>query len=284
MSSWDEVDVLRGLAANPAAPEAVRIELPASTSEAALAGPDQSTPDTVGRAELDRLHSFHVRGLMTMPELGAEVSEWVARRGRERIGLAVRHPEPVVRLALLHVFRFPYSAPDDEYLQALTEDDSAEVRNAAARVVADLTERRGRELERDDIRGNGYDIRYMLSLLPLSRRLVDQLIAEDDPRRLAEIVVNPSVPDETAARLIDHADPEVRKRLAERPGLTPEQVARLLDDPDLEVRRAMVTRAPLPVERVVELLDDPELAEAAAANPALPEEHMWRLIRLSRPA
>ncbi|MGK5678174.1 hypothetical protein [Actinoplanes sp. URMC 104] len=184
-----------------------------------------------GVRELDRLVSLHARGMMTREELAAEIAEWVARRHPDGIRTASRHPDPVVREALVGVFRFPAAGPGHEVLQALTRDESAEVRAAATRMVDDLTDRHDRELEREDLLGNGYEIRFVLSRMRLSRRLVNELLAEDDPHTVAQLAGNPHLPAEVVAGLVAHPDPEVRRRLAGRGDLTAEQLLRLSADP-----------------------------------------------------
>jgi hypothetical protein len=234
--------VRAALAANRRIDPHVRLQLADDPNPEVLdrlrSDPSLPLPDHLLVAELDRAHKQFARGLMEPEELAGEVAELVSR-DRRRIGAARRHPEPAIRRALLSLYAFPYGDPGHEVVQALLRDESAEVRAAAAELVNDLTKRAARELERADVRGNGYDIRYILSTKRLSRALVDELIAEGSRYTLQELVVNPSVPNDVAAGLIAHPEAYVRRRAAERADLTADQLARLAADPELEVRTAV---------------------------------------------
>ncbi|MEV0131790.1 hypothetical protein AB0H83_25430 [Dactylosporangium sp. NPDC050688] len=212
-------------------------------------------PDPLVVVELDRLHKQWVRGLMIPEELAGEVSELISR-DRRRIGTVQRHPEPVIRRALLGFFRFPHGDPDHEAVQALLLDESAEVRGAATELVDDLMARSAREVERADVQGNGYEVRHILSTMRLSRALVDDLIAEGDPHALAELAVNPNVPNSVVAGLIAHPEAQVRRRAAERVDLTADQLARLAVDADLEVRTTVSVHPGLSEEQRADIRID----------------------------
>jgi len=89
---------------------------------------------------------------------------------------------------------------------------------------------------------------------------------------------NPGFPQGRYAQYAEHPDPALRRLVALDPDAEPKLLVRLLSDQDPDVRCAAAASPRLLPRRIVQLLDDPELAAAAASNPALPVQEMWRLI------
>ena len=71
---------------------------------------------------------------------------------------------------------------------------------------------------------------------PLSRALVDSVLALDDVAALTFVAANPTTPPDVVAALLGHPATEVRRRLATRGDLTGAQLARLAADPEVAVR------------------------------------------------
>lgn len=99
------------------------------------------------------------------------------------------------------------------------------------------------------------------------------------PAPSAHLLSRPNFPTAGPAAWADHEDPEVRALAARDPETVPAVVERLTKDPDPAVRAASARHPNLPQSRLAQLLDDEELAHAAAANPALDEDVVRRLVR-----
>ncbi|KUL22984.1 hypothetical protein [Actinoplanes awajinensis] len=252
MVEHPSVRVRAALAANPLVEPAARLRLAGDPDDEVvrrlLADREFPAPDRLLWIGLDRLLGQFRRGLMTEEDLADEVLEEIGR-DRRVIGAARRHPDPAVRRALLGMFRPTYGDPEHEVVQALLKDEDVAVRGAAAEAVRDWTARAARETERADVRGNGYDVRHILSATRLSRALIDELLAEDDKYSLDQIAKNPSVPPEVLDVLVGHPEPEVRAGAARHPHLTAGQLARLAADPADEVRAALAAHPGLTEEQ-----------------------------------
>jgi hypothetical protein len=112
-------------------------------------------------------------------------------------------------------------------------------------------------------------LRYADHPDPAMRRL-----SLDDPEATAELV-------EQFSR---DADSGVRRRALRDERLSAASVIRLLDDPDCGIRDAAAGDPRLPAHVLATALLDAATAAAAAANPALPESVMHRLLDLRPPA
>jgi hypothetical protein len=188
--------------------------------------------------------------------------------------IAARHPDPIVReFAARH-------ADHHEDLRFLRADPVPEVRAAAQKAVTEHY----RLMEPADLPDHHTHGFWWVLQLPLSRELIDQVLASDDLEAISWVARNRSVPPDVTARLITHPDPETRAAVAGRTDLTDRQVRQLADDPAPEVRSAMAARPatvdehlhgrvpPLPHAITLATSADPLLRERAARQPELPRD------------
>lgn len=155
------------------------------------------------------------------------------RYDRRLLRLAAAHPRPGVRrYAAGSLYRL-----DERSRQALLEDEVLEVRAAA---VASVSHRQ-QVMEPADLPDqHGHAFWYVLQR-PLSRALIDQVLATGDAAALNVMAKNPSVPPDVVETLLRHPDPSVRQGLAGRVDLSGDQLLRLATDPAVEVRTAVST-------------------------------------------
>ncbi len=97
-------------------------------------------------------------------------------------------------------------------------------------------------------------------------------------REREHLLTRPGFPGEGLAVHADDEDPAVRPLAARDPRTAPQTVERLTRDPDPGVRAAFARHPRLPRPRLTQLLDDEELVHHAAANPALEESTIRRLV------
>lgn len=142
--------------------------------------------------------------------------------------VAAAHPDRRVRR------RVARTAPwlEESSRAALLADPEPEVRAAAAAAVAEQR----RLMQPADLPARHCHGTWAVLQQPLSRALVDQVVAGDDPSELYFVGPNPSTPPDVVETLLGHPDPTVRRRLATRADLTEEQLLRLAADPDAAVR------------------------------------------------
>lgn len=147
---------------------------------------------------------------------------------RRLVTPAARHPNPNVRAAAVF-FEQQLTKADREALQ---NDRTKPVRQA----FEDRVERATELAELTPEPGFG---RWMQLGRPLTREVVDHVLALGDPNDLTVIATNPHVPADAIATLIAHPAPEVRSAIAHRHDLTARQVTRLFGDDDPVVRNAI---------------------------------------------
>ncbi|MEV7680941.1 hypothetical protein AB0O64_20685 [Streptomyces sp. NPDC088341] len=109
--------------------------------------------------------------------------------------------------------------------------------------------------------------------------LLLRVYAEWHGRTRADLLDHPRFPRKgLAARFAEDPDPALRYLALRDPDAPSALVDRLTRDPDREVARAAAGHPRLPPERIRDLLADVLLVAYAAANPALPVDHMHRLL------
>jgi hypothetical protein len=214
-------------------------------------------PDEVFRPDLDRLDRQFVHGLLNAEELAGEVQNLIAA-DRRAFAAATRHPSWEIRLGALS------PAPSEaDAAERLLQDTSPAVRAAAADRLAS----RDRPMTLDDLRHNGYEVRWLLRTRRLPRAVVDHVLANGyDPDPLA---ANPHTPSDVVTALFAHPAPQVRRALAGRPDLTPAQLTALATDPDVSVRTAVSVHPALSEEqRSAITIDVTTAAEDLSEDPA----------------
>ncbi|MEU8207881.1 hypothetical protein AB0B85_01635 [Micromonospora sp. NPDC049044] len=147
--------------------------------------------------------------------------------------LAAAHPRPGVR-------RFAAGSSywlDERSRQALLEDEVPDVRAAA---VASLA-RQQQVMEPADLPDQHSHAFWYVLQRPLSRALVDHVLASGDTDALRVMGENPGVPPDVVETLLRHPDPSVRQGVTCRVDLTDDQLVRLATDPAVEVRTAVST-------------------------------------------
>lgn len=165
-------------------------------------------------------------------ELIGELFE-ATRYDRRLFRLAAAHPRAGVR-------RFAAGSLywlDDRSRQALLEDEVPDVRAAAVASVA----HRQQVMEPADLPDQHCHAFWYALRRPLSRALIDQVLASGDTAELRAIGENSSVPPDVVETLLNHSDPSVRQGVAGRVDLTGDQLVRLVTDPAVEVRTAVST-------------------------------------------
>jgi hypothetical protein len=280
------IDVLRGLARNPAAPVEVllrllevapaeaadglelRADLPLPVQQAMLRHPARGMRGTLARhpgvdpgiragllADPDPVLASQAFGTFGQPPLADDVlgrlllriedepsrlftpeELWgeltMPVRFSKRLHLvAAAHPDPRVRRRAADVADWL----DEPARTALLADPVPEVREVAAAAVAEAR----REREPADLPPHHCHATWWVLQLPLSRALIDQVVAGGDESELYFVGPNPSTPPDVVEALLGHPGAEVRRRLAGRADLTEAQLLRLAADPDVEVRTAV---------------------------------------------
>ncbi|MEU7575321.1 hypothetical protein [Micromonospora sp. NPDC049240] len=165
-------------------------------------------------------------------ELIGELFE-ATRYDRRLFRLAAAHPRPGVR-------RFAAGSLywlDERSRQALLEDEAPDVRATAVASVA----YRQRVMEPADLPDQHCHAFWYVLRRPLSRALIDQVLASGDTAALRVMGKNPSVPPDVVETLLRHPDPSVRQGVTGRVDLTGDQVVRLTTDSAVEVRTAVST-------------------------------------------
>ncbi|GAA2393917.1 HEAT repeat domain-containing protein [Dactylosporangium salmoneum] len=166
----------------------------------------------------------------TSEELFGELFE-ATRYDRHLVHLAATHSDPEVRrrVAVLAVWR------DD--LRTLLTDPVPEVRTAAAESLAEHE----RVMQPTDLPEQHCHAFWYVLQRPLSRALVDRVLATDDVEALYFVAINPTTPPDVVETLLHHPDIGIRCRAATRADLTSGQLLRLVTDPAVEVRTAVST-------------------------------------------
>jgi HEAT repeat protein len=165
-------------------------------------------------------------------ELIGELFE-AMRHDRHLFRLAAAHPRPGIRRYAARSL----SWLDEPSRQALLEDEAPEVRAAAAESVAD----RQQVMEPADLPDQHCTTFWYVLQRPLSRALIDQVLASGDVAALRVMGENPTIPPDVVDTLLRHPDPSVRRGVTGRADLTGDQLVRLAADPAVEVRTAVST-------------------------------------------
>ncbi|OJF12875.1 hypothetical protein BG844_18325 [Couchioplanes caeruleus subsp. caeruleus] len=179
---------------------------------------------------LTRIEEGAPEAAFTGAELFSEL--WMAMRYDQRLyRLAAAHPDPRVR-------RHAAAAPqmlEESSREALMTDPVPEIRaTVTAALAEDLRVMRPADLP--DHHCHGF---WAVLQRPLSRALVDQVVAGGDEAALYLVAPNPSTPPDVVQALLRHPATEVRRRLAGRTDLSREQLRELAADPAVEVRTAV---------------------------------------------
>jgi hypothetical protein len=157
---------------------------------------------------------------------------------------ATGYDRRIVQLAAVHIqpgvrrFAAGFLSWLDEHSRvALLEDAVPDVRAAAAASVAYEQQ----VMEPADLPGQHCHAFWMVLQRPLSRALIDHVLASGDTDALHVMGKNPTVPPDVVETLLHHPDPSVRQGIADRLDLTGDQILRLAIDPAVEVRTAIST-------------------------------------------
>ena len=187
-------------------------------------------PDEVLVQLLAELHQPTPGMPYTSEELFVELFE-AMRYDRRLFHLAATHSDVEVRrhVAVLAGWRAD--------LRTLLTDSSPEVRTAAAESVAE----RERVMQPTDLPEQHCHAFWYVLQRPLSRALIDRVLATDDVEALQFVAINPTTPPDAVETLLRHTDIGVRHGVATRADLTSGQLLRLIADPAVEVRRAVST-------------------------------------------
>lgn len=152
---------------------------------------------------------------------------------RRLFRLAAAHTRPGVRrFAAVSLYWL-----DERSRQALLEDEVPEVRAAAEASVA----HRQQMMVPADLPDQHCHALWYVLQRPLSRALIDQVLASGDVAALQVMGKNPSVPPDVVETLVRHPDPSVRQGVTGRVDLTGDQLVTLAADLAAEVRTAVST-------------------------------------------
>ena len=187
-------------------------------------------------------------GLYFVNELWGEVLDAVHYDVRPYRVAAV-HADPRVRR---HAAQVAYRL-DEAHRAALLADPVPEVRAAAAAAIAEDE----RVMQPADLPGHHCHGYWAVLQRPLSRALIDRVLASGDVAALYYLGPNPSTPPDVVAALLDHPEAEVRQRLAARDDLTGAQLLRLAADPVTAVRTAVSVHPGLTEEQRARIAIDP---------------------------
>lgn len=262
LDRWPEV-ACEGLARRPALPEALQnamvqhpnrlvrrtlarhLAVTPSLRERLLADPDWQvfldacgdrgrrpvSDDALVRV-LTRLEEPFEGEILTADELRMEVFMIMSAAFRRLSRLAATHPLPAVR---------SQAATNPKHLtesmrQALLVDPEPEVRTA----IADALAEQARVMQPADLNVRSSHVLAWVLQRPLSREVVERVLAEDDVEKgLYWVAGNPTTPPDVVETLIAHPATMIREQVAERADLTTVQLLRLADDPDAGVRTAV---------------------------------------------
>lgn len=152
---------------------------------------------------------------------------------RRLFRLAAAHTRPGVRQFAAESLYWL----DERSRQALLADEVPEVRATAEASVA----YRQQVMTPTDLPDRHCHAFWDVLQRPLSRALIDQVLASGDVAALRVMGKNPSVPPDVVETLIRHPNPSVRQGVAARVDLTGDQIATLASDLAAEVRTAVST-------------------------------------------
>ncbi len=179
---------------------------------------------------LARIEDLPPEALLTPGEAYSEL--WPAMRYDRRLyRLAAAHPDPRVRR---HAAAHPHWL-DEASRAALLTDPVPAIRAATAAAIAE-DERVMRPADLPDRHRHAF---AAVLQRPLSRALVDQVVADGDDEALFFVAANPSTPPDVVSALLRHPAAIIRRRVAGRSDLNHEQLLALAADPAAEVRTAV---------------------------------------------
>jgi hypothetical protein len=220
-------------------------------------------PESVLVRLLERLASPPLAELMTPEELRSELFDAALHDGRI-LALAATHHRPEIRQWVAGT-----GGPDWLYRRALLADENPEVCAAATEAAAYWT----RVMQVADLPPRTCHATWQVLHRPLSRELVDHVVARDDPEELGALLGNQTTPADVIEALLRHHDSSVRARCAMHPALSREQIATALGDPSADVRSAVSHRTDLTTDQLAALITDPaiKVRTAASIHPDLTE-------------
>jgi hypothetical protein len=245
--------VRRTLAEHPAIDGEVRGRLLAGedwmVATGALGRPGQPplTDDVLSRL-LSRIEDDPGE-LHTREELLSELADamWWYQR------VAAGHSDPRIRHRAASV------APwlDEAARAALLADPVPEIRVTAAAAVAEEQ----RVMQSADLPERHCHGTWVILQRPLSRALVDQVVAGGNESELYFVGPNPTTPPDVVEALLNHPNARVRRRLTGRADLTPAQLQQLAADTDAGVRTAVSVHPRLTEEQRAAIAVDVTTAE-----------------------
>jgi hypothetical protein len=168
--------------------------------------------------------------LLTEVELAGELKNAMGYDPR-LYRLSATHPDPQVRATVAGLPAWL----DEPSRVALLADPVPEIRAVITAAIAE-DQRDMQPADLPDQHGHAF---WHILQRPLSRALVEQVVADDDTAALYYVAANPSTPPDVVQALLRHPDREVRERLTGRPDLSREQLLELAGDPAVEVRTAI---------------------------------------------
>jgi hypothetical protein len=124
---------------------------------------------------------------------------------------------------------------DEAARAALLADPRPEIQAAAAAAVAESR----RVMHPEDLPAYHCHGFWAVLQRPLSRALLDRVLAGGDEDALSFVGPNPSTPPDVVHTLLRHPAADIRRRVAERADLSTGQLLRLAADPDVTVRTAV---------------------------------------------
>jgi hypothetical protein len=155
-----------------------------------------------------------------------------------------------------------------EELRFLRADRAPEVRAVAEKAIAEHY-RLMRPADLPDHHTHGF---WWVLNRPLSRELIDQVLASGDLLAIAHVATNTSVPPDVIAELAGHPDPRIRAAAAARTGPPTEPPSRPATDP---VDADPVDADPAAADPEAA---DPEAADPEAADPEAADPEARRLV------
>lgn len=180
---------------------------------------------------LARIEEPGPRSILSTEELIGELLDavgWDPRLYR----LRATHPDARVRRRAAEVTCW---RDDESSRAALLADPVPEIRSVTAAAIAESE----RPMQPADLPSHYCHAFWAVLQRPLSRALVDQVVASDDTSALYFVGPNPTTPPDVVRTLLRHPSTEVRRRLAARADLSREQLLELAADPEVEVRTAV---------------------------------------------
>lgn len=193
----------------------------------------QPLSDDMLRALLTRIEDAQVDGtaLLTVPEFYGELWESMLYHPRRLYRLGAAHADPRVRR---HAAAVPHSL-DESSREALLADPVPEIQEVIDAALGE-DQRVMQPADLPDHHCHGF---WAVLQRPLSRALIDQVVASGDDAALHFVASNRSTPPDVVQALLRHPAADVRRQVAGRVDLNREQLLELAADPAVEVRTAV---------------------------------------------